>query len=142
MISCSSSKNFENNKNSEISINQNVIFNGNLKAEDGSKLQNVSIEFITLDKLFTSITDESGNFSIEIPQFYIHSKNIFVIEYTFLLGTTSKKTTRSQKLILDKNDLFLNKILTVSDRSYEIGAVVIVTPKPPDFYYLDGKKLS
>jgi hypothetical protein len=25
---------------------------------------------------------------------------------------------------------------------YEIGAVVITSPEPPDFYYFDGKRIS
>ena len=41
--------------------------------------------------------------------------------------------------LLTKKDLFENKILIADDGMVTIGAVVIVTPEPPDLYYFNGK---
>ena len=142
LVSCSSSKNFVNNKNSEISINQNIIFKGNLRTKDGAIVKNISVELVTLDKLFSTTSDEHGNFLMEIPLLKIKNKNIIIFSSKNISNSKVFRDTLSQRLILEKSDLFLNKTLTVNEGTFNIGAVVIISPKSPDFYYLDGKKLS
>ncbi|SFI39986.1 hypothetical protein [Halpernia frigidisoli] len=142
LVSCASSTNFKNNKNSEISINQNVIFKGNLKAGNGAIIKNTSVEFVTLGKLFSTTSDQLGDFSMEIPLTKIEKKNILIFSSKNLSTSKRFRDTISQHLIIQKTDLFLNKTLTLRESTTQIGAVVIVSPTPPDFYYFDGKEIS
>ncbi|GAB1356649.1 hypothetical protein MASR1M29_08170 [Cloacibacterium normanense] len=100
----------------------------------------IDIKLITKSKLYNGTIDTDNNFQIEVPESIIQEKNILKISYNQI--KYGKIIKGSSIHLLSKNDLFSNKTLHADYGMLEIGAVVIVTPTPPDFYYFDGKRIS
>ena len=129
--------------------NQTINFSGTLlNSKNKQPIINAEVYFIQLKKYLKAITDEKGNFSIEIPYETINDENVIYINFQNLISSRKSKDTaiiavENNKLILSKTDLLRKKTYEFStDRYTEIGAVVIVTPEPPNYYYFNGKTVS
>ncbi|UEQ74628.1 carboxypeptidase-like regulatory domain-containing protein [Chryseobacterium arthrosphaerae] len=112
-------------------------------------IANADLYFIQLKKYIKAITDEKGNFSIEIPKAIINDSNIIYIQFhqkpliTEIQKDTIHSSLTSQTLILSKMELLTKKTYNLSiQKDFEIGAVVIITPPPKDYYVFNGKKIG
>jgi len=146
---------FTENQNNKSQItelkreNRTINFSGTLlNRKNKQPIVNAEVYFIQLKKYLKAITDEKGNFLIEIPYETINNENVIYINFQSLIASKNSKDTtiiavENNKLILSKTDLLRRKTYEFStDRYTEIGAVVIVTPEPPDYYYFNGKSIS
>lgn len=67
--------------------------------------------------------------------------NIIRIDYT-ILDYNNKEFTDYKSSIFKTNELLGKENFEIEERYTTIGAVVITSPEPPDFYFLDGKKIG
>ena len=139
ITSCSVT-NTPSNHPTEKEIDKIVKISGKISAAKGITIKPTSIKLVTKSKLFLGKIDSQNNFEIEIPESKIKERNIIKIDF---MKTKHENTFQDYSLhLLTKKDLFENKTLIADDGMVTIGAVVIVTPKPPDFYYFNGKSIS
>ena len=139
ITSCSVT-NTPSNHPTEKEIDKIVKISGKISAAKGITIKPTSIKLVTKSKLFLGKVDSQNNFEIEIPESKIKERNIIKIDF---MKTKHENTFQDYSLhLLTKKDLFENKTLIADDGMVTIGAVVIVTPEPPDFYYFNGKSIS
>ena len=139
ITSCSVT-NTPSNHPTEKGIDKVVKISGKISAAEGITIKPISIKVVTKSKLFSGKIDSQNNFEIEIPESKLKERNIIKIDF---LKTKYKNTYHDYSLhLLTKKDLFANKTLIADDRMVTIGAVVIVTPEPPNFHYFNGKSIS
>lgn len=138
-ISCSSQKSIQTGSTENI-LDKKIVIAGKIDSVKIGVLEVKSIKLVTKSNLYEGLIDSENNFKIEIPESVIQEKNI--IKITFNQIRNDKITKGSSIHLLTKKDLFSHKTLHADDGMYEIGAVVITTPEPPDFYYFDGKRIS
>ena len=139
ITSCSVT-NTPSNHPTEKGIDKIVKISGKISAAKGITIKPTSIKVVTKSKLFSGKIDSQNNFEIEIPESKIKERNIIKIDF---MKTKHKNTFQDYSLhLLTKKDLFENTTLIADDGMVTIGAVVIVTPEPPDFYYFNGKSIS
>ena len=137
--SCSDQKVIQNNSIKNI-LDKKILIKGKIDSVKIGFREPQSIKLITKSKLYNGTIDTDNNFQIEVPESIIQQKNILKISYSQI--KYGKVIKGSSIHLLSKNDLFSNKTLHADDGMLEIGAVVIVTPTPPDFYYFNGKRIS
>ncbi|OPC32271.1 hypothetical protein BAX97_13445 [Elizabethkingia meningoseptica] len=129
-----------NNHPTEKGIDKIVTISGKISAAENVEIKPSSIVIVTKSELFSGKIDKQNNFEIEIPESKLKKRNIIKIDF---LKTKYKNTYHDHSLhLLTKKDLFSNKTLIADDGMVTIGAVVIITPQPPDFYYFNGKSIS
>ncbi len=138
-VSCSNQKVIQNNSIENI-LDKKILIKGKIDSLKIGFREPQSIKLITKSKLYNGTIDTDNNFQIEVPESIIQEKNILKISYNQI--KFGKIIKGSSIHLLSKNDLFSNKTLHADDGMLEIGAVVIVTPTPLDFYYFDGKRIS
>lgn len=139
ITSCSAT-NTPSNHPTEKGIDKIMKIYGEISAAEGITVKPTSIKVVTKSKLFLGKIDSQNNFEIEIPESKIKERNIIKIDF---IKTKYENTFQDYSLhLLTKKDLFENKTLIADDGMVTIGAVVIVTPEPPDLYYFNGKSIS
>jgi hypothetical protein len=115
------------------------------------EVSNAEVFFICKSKYFKTTTNENGNFALEIPDELIEKKNILYFDFHKAHETESnenhKKDTIStdfnnEAVIFEKNEKFENREFSIDSKSYTMGAVVITSERPPDYYYFNGKSIS
>ena len=139
-ISCSSNQTKKQNTTENIKDNIAII-TGKITAADNVSIIPKSITFITKSNIFIGRIDDNNNFKLEIPSSFIGSKNLIRIEYSKKIDFTQTYHKYSDHII-DKKDLFSSKNILADDGTKTIGAAVIISPQPPNFYYFDGEKIS
>lgn len=141
VISCSSQTSSRNNI--ENVLDKKVKVNGKIKVSSRQILNSTKVQILTKNRLYKGIIDDDFNFEIEIPESELRDRNILKIDYDIVSKNSPNEKINDYSLhILNKSESFLKKVFVADDEMCEIGAVVIVTPEPPDFYYLDGKRIS
>lgn len=138
-VSCSSMKHTDSTK-SEIKTDRIIKISGKISAAENVEINPTEIKIVTRKKLFTGKVYSDRNFEIEIPESQLKDHNILKINYTKKIENTSSEDYSLQ--IISKKDLLAHKTIIADDGTFEIGAVVIVSPAPPDFYYFNGKSIS
>lgn len=132
---------------------QNTKISGKLIFKRTKKeIANAEVFYIHKSKYFKTITDEEGNFSLEIPNDFIKSKNVLYFNFDKInielmklrkgKDTISEYNYDNQAVIFSKKEKIENKNFQIDNSVYEIGAVVIVSNRPPDYYYFNGKSIS
>lgn len=130
------------NKSLIENIHQNEIeIKGKLVSKEKRKLVSGEISLVTLEKLYSAKADEKGNFTLKFPEKILSEYNIIRIDYT-VLEANNKEFTDYKSSIFRTTELLGKENFEIEERYVTIGAVVITNPKPPDFYYFDGKKIG
>lgn len=121
-----------------------------------NEISNAEVFFICKSKYIKTITDENGNFTFEIPNELIKRKNVLYFNFEKLNNETYKNIDRkvpdtinvdiygNTSFIFSKNEQINEKQFEIgSQHSYlEMGAVVVTSENPPDYYYFNGKSMS
>jgi len=125
-------------------VKSTILFSGILL--DGTiqkPINNAVVYFITLEKLFTTSTNEKGIFSMEIPNNFINKKNIIYVYLDEPNKTKVFETYESQYLEFSREDLINYKAHEIFPHRFTtIGAVVLLKDPPPNHYYFNGKSIS
>ena len=141
-ISCSSQKTIQTNSIENI-IEKKIKINGKIKVSDSKILNSTKVYFVTKSRLYKGVIDSNFYFEIEISESELSDRNIIKIDYDIINKDNQNERFNDYSFhILNKNESFSKKTFVADDEMYEIGAVVITTPEPPDFYYFDGKRIS
>ena len=141
-VSCSNQKVIQNNS-IENFLEKKIKINGKIKVSDRQILNSTKVQLLTKNRLYKGIIDDNFNFEIEIPESELRDRNIIKIDYDIVSKNNPNEKFKDYSLhILNKNESFSHKVFVADDEMYEIGAVVITSPEPPDFYYFDGKRIS
>ncbi|WP_079243391.1 hypothetical protein [Chryseobacterium indologenes] len=120
------------------------------------EISNAEVFFICKSKYIKTITDENGNFTLEIPNELIERKNILYFDFDKLNDETYKNPDRkvpntinadiyeNTSIIFSKKEQINEKEFQIESqhRYLEIGAVVVTSENPPDYYYFNGKSMS
>ena len=137
--SCTTQKKSNNNL-TELSADKLIKITGTISAARNVKIEPKEIMLVTKQKLFKGQLDYNQNFTLEIPESEIKNHNIIKVD--FLNSKFDNEYMDSSLHFISRNELLNGKNIIADDGAYEIGAVVIITPVPPDFYYFDGKIIS
>ena len=100
-----------------------------------------NISLVTLGKLYTAKAEENGNFTLTFPERVLTDYNIVRIDYT-ILDYDNKNFTDYKSLILTTNELLGKQDFEIEEQYSMIGAVVLTSEQPPDYYFIDGKKVG
>lgn len=142
VISCSN-QTVVNNNSIENIVDKKVKINGKIKVSSLQILNSTKVQLLTKNRLYKGIIDDNFNFEIEIPESELRDRNIIKIDYDIVSKNNPNEKFKDYSLhILNKNESFSHKVFVADNDMYEIGAVVITSPEPPDFYYFDGKRIS
>ncbi|MDR3023917.1 hypothetical protein [Chryseobacterium sp.] len=116
------------------------------------EISNAEVFFICKSRNIKTITDENGNFTLEIPNKLIKRKNVLHFNFDKLnekrrkekniKDTINSSNYGDQTIIFLRKEKVENKKFEIDYRGFEIGAVVVVENPPPDYYYFDGKNIS
>ncbi|WP_374460667.1 hypothetical protein [Chryseobacterium taeanense] len=120
-------------------------------------ISNAEVFFICKSKYIKTITDENGNFNLEIPNELIKRKNVLYFDFDKLNNETYRNPDRkvpntintdvyeNTSIIFSKKEKIIEKEFQIESqhRYLEIGAVVVTSESPsPDYYYFNGKNIS
>lgn len=129
-------------ENSKENISQNEItINGKLTSSSERKMISGEISLVTLDKIYSVKSDENGNFSLKFPEKVLKEYNIIRIDYT-VLDYNNKEFTDYKSSIFKTDELLGKQNFDIEEKYVLIGEVLMNSPEPLDFYYLNGKKIS
>ena len=120
---------------------KNITINGNLISKAKRKIITGNISLVTLGKLYTAKAEENGNFTLTFPEIVLTDYNIVRIDYT-ILDYDNKNFTDYKSLILTTNELLGKQDFEIEEQYSLIGAVVLTSEQPPDYYFIDGKKVG
>lgn len=120
---------------------KNITINGNLVSKENRKIISGDISLVTLEKLYNSKADENGNFTLTFPEKVLKDYNVIRIDYT-VLDYNNKDFTDYRSLILKTNELLGKQDFEIEDQYFTIGGVALISEQPPDFYFLNGKKIG
>ncbi len=124
----------------EVSTDKTVKITGKISWSKEVEIHPTSINLITKSKLYTGKIDKNNNFEFEIPESILKSQNLIRINFQ-KKGANAFYEDYSNHLI-SKNQLIRSQNLVADNGEVTIGAVVVVSPTPPDFYYFNGKNIS
>lgn len=135
----------EQNSLNVTKVSGKLIFNTTKK-----EVPNAEVFFICKSKYIKTITNENGNFTLEIPTDLLEKKNILYVNLDKINEKEWKERKvldsidryENQSLIFSKNEKLEDKKILIKDKEFEIGAVVIGSDPPPDYYYFNGKRIS
>ncbi|MEG0926579.1 hypothetical protein [Chryseobacterium sp.] len=132
----------ENNKSTTENVYQKEItIKGKLVSSRNAKLAAGEISLVTLDRLYSAKADENGNFTLSFPEKVLTEHNIVRIDYT-TIDSNNKEVTDFKSSILKTNELLGKQNFEIEREYITIGAVYISDHQPPDYYFLDGKKVG
>ncbi len=118
------------------------------------EIPNAEVFFIHKSKYIKTTTDENGNFVLEIPNELIGKKNILYFDFDKLNKEIYKSPDRkipneinvdiyeNTTVIFTKNEEINNKEFQIASEFLTMGAVVIKSERPPDYYYFNGRSIS
>ncbi|MDN3691029.1 hypothetical protein QWZ06_01470 [Chryseobacterium tructae] len=108
--------------------------------------------FISKSKYIKTTTNEDGTFSIEIPDELIEKKNVLYFDFDKIneaerkgnnkKDTINSSTLENEAVIFEKNERLDNKEFQIDSQYATIGAIIILSETPPDYYYFNGKSIS
>lgn len=118
------------------------------------EISNAEVFFICKSRYIKTITDENGNFTLEIPNKLIKRKNVLYFNFDKLNDETYKNPNReapntingdiyeNTSIIFSKNEQINEKEFQIDSKLSYIGGIVIVENPPPNYYYFDGRNIS
>lgn len=118
------------------------------------EIANAEVVFIHKSKYIKTTTDENGNFVLEIPNELLRRKNLLYFDFEKLNNETYKSLDRktsnlmnadvyeNTSIIFTKKEQINEKEFQIDSQHAYIGGVVIMTERPPDYYYFNGKSMS
>ena len=135
-----SSAQIEKNNITEDPFQKNITINGKLLIAENKKLISGMFSLLTLQKHYSVEVNKDGTFALTFPEKIIKENNIIRIDYKISDG--KKDYDDHKSLMLKSNELLTKHNFDLEEKYSTIGAVVILSPEPPDFYYLDGKRIG
>ncbi|MEY8761108.1 hypothetical protein [Chryseobacterium tongliaoense] len=118
------------------------------------EIPDAEVFFICKSKYIKTTTDENGNFVLEIPDELIKRKNVLYFDFEKLNNETYKNPDReapnlvngdiyeNTSIIFNKNEQIDNKEFQIDSQHSYVGGAVIMSERPPDYYYFNGKNIS
>lgn|GEM_PF-459730 len=118
------------------------------------EISNAEVFFICKSRYIKTITDENGNFTLEIPNELIERKNVLYFDFDKLNNETYKNPNRkvpntinadiykNTSIIFSKNEQINEKEFQIDSQYSYMGGLVIMSESPPDYYYFNGKSMS
>ncbi|MCA6069475.1 carboxypeptidase-like regulatory domain-containing protein [Chryseobacterium sp. RG1] len=149
----------QTNNNSRLATEQKAINNTNISGKlifkrTKKAIANAEVFFIHKSKYFKTITDEEGNFSLEIPNDLLERKNVLYFDFEKLNNETRKNPDRKSSnpmngdiyentsIIFTKNEKINKNVFQIDSQLSYIGGVSFLSESPPDYYYFNGKSIS
>ncbi|MFP3599607.1 hypothetical protein, partial [Chryseobacterium sp. SIMBA_029] len=96
---------------------------------------------VTLDRLYSAKADENGNFTLSFPEKVLTEHNIVRIDYT-TIDSNNKEFTDHKSSIFKTNELLDKQNFEIKEKYVTVGGLYISDHQPPDYYFLDGKKIG
>ncbi|GAE65606.1 peptidase associated/transthyretin-like domain-containing protein [Chryseobacterium indologenes] len=116
------------------------------------EIPGAEVFFICKSKYIKAITHEDGTFALEIPNELIEKKNILYFDFDKMNEVERKVNNKkdsitsmgleNETVIFEKNEKLENKEFQIESQYATIGGVVIMSERPPDYYYFNGKSIS
>ncbi|BAP33631.1 uncharacterized protein CHSO_4594 [Chryseobacterium sp. StRB126] len=120
------------------------------------EIPNAEVFFICKSKYIKTISDENGNFTLEIPNEMLERKNVLYFDFEKLNNEVYKNLDKKpshlmQDDIYENTSIIFLKKEQINEKEFqidsqhrylELGAVVLTSERPPDYYYSDGKSIS
>lgn len=118
------------------------------------EIPNAEVFFICKSKYIKTISDENGNFTLEIPNDLLEKKNVLYFDFKKLNNETYKNPDRkpsnpmdgdiyqNTSIIFLKNEKIDKKEFQIDSQYVMVGGVAIMSERPPDYYYFNGKSVS
>ncbi|HCM33096.1 hypothetical protein [Chryseobacterium sp.] len=131
----------ENKSITENVYQKEITIKGKLVSSRNVKLAAGEISLVTLDKLYSAKSDENGNFTLSFPEKVLTEHNIVRIDYT-TIGSDNKEFTDYKSSILKTTELLGKQSFGIEREYITIGGVYKSNYQPPDYYFLDGKKIG
>lgn len=120
------------------------------------EISNAEIFFVCKSKYIKTNSDENGNFTLEIPNELLERKNVLYFDFEKLNNEVYKNLDKKTSHLIE-DDIYENTSIIFlkkeqinkkefqidsQHRYLELGAVVLTSERPPDYYYFDGKSIS
>ncbi len=131
----------ENKPATENVYQKNITITGKLVSKENAKLTSGEISLVTLEKLYSAKADDHGNFTLTFPEKALTEYNIIRIDYT-TLDSSNKEFTDYKSSIFKTNELLGKQNFEIEEKYVTIGAVSILKPQPPNYYFFNGKKIG
>lgn len=116
------------------------------------EIPNAEVFFICKSKYIKTTSDENGNFNLEIPNDLLGKKNVLYFDFDKIneygreinnrKDTISSNDFENEAVIFERNERLENKEFQIDSQYMTIGAIVISSERPPDYYYFNGKSIS
>lgn len=137
----------------EKSLKKIIKVSGKLILEKTQQeIPDAEVFFISKRKIIKTVSNNKGDFSLEIPEDLLKDKNVLYLDFRKLNETNRKETKsldtvdaydyQNEAIIFSRNEKIVNKKYVIDHKGYEMGAVVIIRNPPPNYYYFNGKKIS
>ncbi|MGE8434216.1 hypothetical protein [Chryseobacterium joostei] len=131
----------ENKSTTENVYQKEITIKGKLVSSRNVKLAAGEISLVTLDKLYSAKADENGNFTLSFPEKVLTEHNIVRIDYT-TIGSDNKEFTDFKSSIFKTNELLGKQNFEIEEKYLTVGGLYISDYQPPDYYFLDGKRIG
>lgn len=118
------------------------------------EIANAEVFFLSKSRYYKTLTDENGNFVLEIPNEFIEKKNVLYFDFEKLNKSTIEDLRRKpinpmNADIYENTSVFFSKNEKINNLEFQIdmehsyvGGLFVSNERPPDYYYLNGKSIS
>lgn len=132
------SKQSKENETPEKVEDGNIKISGKVISDrTGNAIPQARVSFITIKKIYSTLTDSNGNYSLEVPA--------EIIKYENLLEFDGPKNSFSTKLIIvKKEDAFRKNTVKLLENGEfrEYGEIFFIFPNEKSLVFLENKKLD
>lgn len=127
---------------SKVELNQNnITISGKIISKNENEMVHAEISVITLEKVYSAITNGNNEFSLKLPEKILNEQNVIRVDF-ITTDKLRKEYSNSSTSIISKTELMGLQNFIVENNSEFIGQLIYSGRKPPTFYYFDGKKVS
>ncbi len=121
---------------------------------DKKEIAHAEVFFLSKSRYFKTLTDEKGNFVLEIPNEFIEKKNVLYFDFEKLnkslreayritpADTMNGDTYENTSVFFSKNEKINNLEFQIDSEHYYLGGLFTSDERPPDYYYFNGKSIS
>ncbi|MDR2237135.1 MAG: hypothetical protein LBE92_13520 [Chryseobacterium sp.] len=118
------------------------------------EIANAEVFLISKNRYYKALTDDKGNFMLEIPNESIGRKNVLYFDFeklnkSVIENLNRKPTNPFNDDLYENTSLFFSKNEKINGQEFQIdsehtyiGAVMISEERAPDYYYFNGKSIS
>ena len=112
---------------SELKARHVTLFKGKVVSKDTVPIRNAKVTFVTLSKMFSSYTDEKGQFSLELSNEVLDNDNVIRLSFDEIVRDENKRPSlkyyQTEDVILSKEEMAKNKVFYAEEDYLILGGI-------------------